>query len=230
MTEVCKNCLFRTNGICAVLIGTPPDEKVFENRVQGTIPARRYLQKKGDTSGLVRIIRSGWASSVHVMPDGRTTTSDVLVPGDFIGEDFLSRSGVVRSIRAMTDVEFCGFEIGFLKELIFTRRDIMEVLIETSVEVARMLRERVYDMGGRDAEGRIVSLMVGLYDRLHERGLLRGEKMPFPLRQQDIADALGLSPVHVNRTLQQLRKLDVISLEGRMLSVANVDRMREMIA
>ncbi|MFZ3033242.1 MAG: Crp/Fnr family transcriptional regulator [Parvibaculum sp.] len=230
MTDICEKCALRTKGICAVLIGTPPDAKVFENRVQGAVPARRYLQKQGDKHGLAKVIRSGWASSIHVMSDGRVTASDVLVPGDFIGEDFLSKAAEVRSIRAMTDVEFCGFDVDFLKELIFSRPDIMEVLIETGVEVARMLRERVRDMGGRDAEGRIVSLMVGLYDRLRERGLLTGEQMPFPLRQQDIADALGLSPVHVNRTLQQLRRLDVISLEGRMLRVANVDRMREMIA
>ena len=178
----------------------------------------------------MKVIRSGWATSIRVTSDGKMTTSEVIVPGDFIGEAFLSKDGVFRSIRAMTDVEYCGFDANFIRNLIFSRRDLMEAIIDVGINVAQMLRERVHDLGGRDAEGRIVSLMVGLYDRLKERGLLNGEEMPFPLRQQDIADALGLSPVHVNRTLQQLRKLDVISLEGRVLRVANVDRMRDMVA
>ena len=230
MTEVCASCVFRSKGICSVLIGTPPDEKVFANRVQGTIPARRYLQKQGDNKGTAMIIRKGWATSIRVMPDGRVTSSDVIVPGDFVGEDFLSKTGQVRTIRAMTDIEYCGFDPDFLRELIFSRPDIMQMLIETGVAVARTLRDRVHDLSGRDAEGRIVSLMLGLYDRLQERGLLDGSEMPFPLRQQDIADALGLSPVHVNRTLQHLRKLDVISLEGRVLRVSDVDHMRELVS
>lgn len=230
MTDICQACVFRSKGICSVLIGTPPDEKVFANRVQGTVPSRRYLQKQGETKGLVKVIRSGWASTVRIMPDGRMTTSEVLVPGDLIGEAFMSKVGVMRSIRAMTDVEYCGFEPEFLRTLIASRPDIMEVLIEIGVKVANMLRDRVHDLSGRDAEGRIVSLMVGLYDRLEERGLLDGKEMPFPLRQQDIADAMGLSPVHVNRTLQHLRKLNLISLEGRVLRVSDVEHMRELVS
>jgi len=230
MTEICTGCPLRSKGICSVLIGTPPDKKVFANRVQGTVPARHYLQKQGDTKGLVKIIRSGWASTIRVMPDGRVTTSEVLVPGDFIGEAFMPKAGITRSIRATTKVEYCGFDPEFLRSLIASRPDIMQAVLEIGVNVANMLRDRVHDLSGRDAEGRIVSLMLGLYDRLQERGLLDGEEMPFPLRQQDIADALGLSSVHVNRTLQNLRKLDVISLEGRVLRVSDVEHMRELVS
>jgi CRP-like cAMP-binding protein len=74
-------------------------------------------------------------------------------------------------------------------------------------------------LGRRDARGRLAHLFCELYLRLKAVGLVDGYTLPMPLRQPDLADALGLTPVHVNRVLRDLRNEGLISLRGRRLEI-----------
>lgn len=230
MTNICESCELRTVGVCAVLIGTPPDQKAVENRKGGVVRARRFLQRNGDRKGSIKIIRKGWAASVEITPDGRHLTSEILVPGDAMGAAFMMESVYMRNIRAMTDVEYCSFEAGFVLPLLRARPDMLEVLLEVMGEIIRGLRGRLVDLGRRDAEERVASFIVSLHDKLERRGLLRGPLMPFPLRQKDIADALGLTTVHTNRVLRSLREAGVLTIEKKEVQIADVKKIRAMVS
>jgi len=229
MTKVCEECALRSVGVCAALIGTPPDKTVYANRKQVAVAPRRYLQRGGDTKGSVKIIRKGWAVSVESSDDGKIMTSEVLVAGDLVGGAFLSSGGATRTVRAMTEVEYCSFDSEFLIGLVQSRRDLLELSIRISSDIIRSLRERILDLGTRSAEQRVASLVVSIHDKMEERGLLRGSKMPFPFRQQDIADALGMTPVHTNRVLKGMREAGVLTIDRKEIFVSDVEKIRPML-
>jgi CRP-like cAMP-binding protein len=91
-----------------------------------------------------------------------------------------------------------------------------------------VLRERIIDHGRRDARERIAHLLYELLIRYRMVGLAQGDKFEFPMTQIDLADATGLTPVHVNRVLQQLREDQLILLRNRTLTVVAPERLKDI--
>ena len=93
---------------------------------------------------------------------------------------------------------------------------------------AAIQREWLLSLGQRKADERMAHLLAELYVRLQSVGLTEAGSCEFPLVQSDIAAATGLSAVHVNRTLQQLRREGLIELSNKRLTILNLDRLREI--
>ena len=89
-------------------------------------------------------------------------------------------------------------------------------------------REWTLNIGQRSAYERIAHVLVELFLRLQVIGHTRGETCDFPLTQTDLADATGLTPVHVNRTLQELRRDKLIELERKQLHILDLPRMMDV--
>jgi CRP-like cAMP-binding protein len=99
----------------------------------------------------------------------------------------------------------------------------LDTLIDSSI-----FREWVVNVGRRDARTRIAHLLCELALRMQSSGTSLGEALQFPLTQDQLADATGLTPVHTNRTLQSLRKDNLISLSSGSLKVLDWDRLRDV--
>ena len=97
---------------------------------------------------------------------------------------------------------------------------------ETLIDAA-VFREWIMNLGRREAYGRMAHLLCEFYVRLRAVGLTNGPAYEFPLTQAELADATGLSAVHVNRTLQELRGEGLITLRNGSLTVLDWDRLRE---
>ena len=91
-----------------------------------------------------------------------------------------------------------------------------------------MLRERIVSLGRRDARGRIAYLLCELLWRHKAVGLTSDESFFLPLTQMEIADTLGLTPVHVNRVLQDLRNQGLVTLRYGMLHLLDVERLQAL--
>jgi hypothetical protein len=90
-----------------------------------------------------------------------------------------------------------------------------------------VLRERLIDVGRRDAYSRIAFLIYELLLRLRAVSLIDKPEFEFAATQTDIADALGLTPVHVNRMLQRLREAGLIGIEGKIWTVRDAEGLRK---
>ena len=86
------------------------------------------------------------------------------------------------------------------------------------------------DLGRRTADERIARLILRLSSRLAKRGMLQGQAMDFPLRQHQIADATGLTPVHVSRVLSNFRRKGLIDINGRSLTILNATELSRVAA
>lgn len=166
------------------------------------------------------VIVSGWACEMRLLPDGRRQIFSFLLPGDpFIIEENTDLGG--RGIVALTRLEVIDWTNPLLG--VAEARDALARAVE---EAARIKQDRMLDqmvrIGRLTAPERVLHLLLELYYRLEAVGLVRGDSFRIPLTQALFADALGLSLVHINRTLTQLRRQGHIVLSGG--SVTLVDR------
>src|SRR5690242_10285186 len=205
----CAECLTRVFSICDFIGGSPLAPLAQEVR---TVTARRTLFRERDVLDSVPIICSGWALSSVMLSDGSRQILSFLLPGDFVSAALLFDPKPKCSVEAVTDVTYRSFNRAELKERIFAHPLMAETLLNVWIEEKRRADELIIDLGRRPAAERVARLILGLLERLQKRGMTTGGsfEVDFPLRQHHIADAVGLTPVHVNKLLTDLRRGRVI--------------------
>jgi CRP-like cAMP-binding protein len=114
-----------------------------------------------------------------------------------------------------------------MKELLLTHASIALAFWWNTLQDEGVLRERIIDEGRRDAYGRIAFLMYEIFLRMRAFGQIDDQKFEFPVTQIDLADATGLTPVHVNRMLKQLREENLIAIEGKTWIVLDPEGLRK---
>ena len=98
-----------------------------------------------------------------------------------------------------------------------------ETLLNNSIQ-----REWAINLGRRAALEKVAHLLCEIYERLRPVGLVDGNSCSFPITQMDLADATGLSVVHLNRTIQELRASGLIVLRERMLTIGDLDALKSV--
>lgn len=163
----------------------------------------RCLPSLPGSSANLQLIVEGWAYRAHVLANGARQITDVLLPGDAV----VPTSTVTRDSEQ--DLRACGpAEVALLRRDVVTGRDLpalrrrWEWLQDAE---AQRLRTRIVSLGRRDARERIAHFMAEQHDRLRRVGLADGRSFMCPFTQEQLADVLGLTSVHVNRVLQRLR-------------------------
>lgn len=186
-------------------------------------PAGASLNPPSGRSVRTAVIVSGWACETRILHDGRRQIFSILLPGDAVilqpGVD-IGRRGVV----AMTRLETID------SEALLNGDDAAQEAVRTAI--ARSLQrheERLFDnmvrIGRLTAKERILHLLLDLHERLGAIGLVRDDTFRIPLTQEAFADVLGLSIVHINRTLQQLRREGLIVLSCGSVTLRNPARL-----
>jgi CRP-like cAMP-binding protein len=173
----------------------------------------------------VRLMLSGWACRYKLLEDGRRQIVGFILPGDTCDAYIYLLSGMDHAIAALTPVIYAELESACFEEL--TRRDksvaeamLCEMLVSNSIQ-----REWSINLGRRDAFERVAHLFCELFERLRVVGLVKGNAFWFPVTQTDLADATGLSPVHLNRILQQLRNSGLIVLRDKTLTLHDFEML-----
>lgn len=172
---------------------------------------------EGESHSYVYWLRTGWVARARNMPDERSQIIGVFLPGDFFGVKtvFLARQpDAVEALSAVT-VEF--LDHGQVLRLTRENPDIGVRLWWQVCEDQRRVHNWVSALGRGSAEERIGAMLLDFRLRLHRAGL-KGESFRLPMTQQQMADYLGLTVVHVNRVLRRLREGGMISVaRGRMM-------------
>jgi CRP-like cAMP-binding protein len=174
--------------------------------------AGEELAPEGGLPGRPRFIVSGWACRQRVLPDGRRQIFSFLLPGDSLA---LGRRGPeLSSIAALTALEAIDAEP--LLDVIHSGRapGLARALAAIEPIEQMQLFDHMVRLGRQTAYERVAHFLLELQRRLEIVGLGDSQRFPLPLTQEILADALGLSIVHVNRTLQQLRRERLIELRS----------------
>jgi CRP-like cAMP-binding protein len=193
-----------------------------------TIPARRTIYHPKEWSDFVLIICSGRATSSIALPDGRRQILSFLLPGDVVFAAGLFESMSGRAVEAITEVTYRKFKRSEFKKLLFEYPDLIEKLSKIWREETTRADQLALDLGRRKANERIARLILSLAERLARRGMMRGQTMDFPLRQRHIADAMGLTPVHVSKVMGEFQRAGMIEINSRSLTIINAAELRQV--
>lgn len=193
-----------------------------------TIPARRLILHPKEWSEFVPIVCSGWAMSSIALPDGRRHVISFLLPGDIVSVGSLLAPLSGHTVEAITEVTYRKFKRQEIKELLFSRADLLERLFTLWNEAKARADQLALDLGRRRADERIARLILRLSEKVAKRSLVRTQTFDFPLRQRHIADATGLTPVHVSKILGELQRAGMIEISGRSLTILNASELHRV--
>lgn len=194
-----------------------------------SVEAGACLLEEGDEIAAPFYVLSGWACRQRLLPDGRRQIVSLVLPGEGSGLCRRPRPLAFTSTMALTALVVTdGSQM--LDEASPVAVGLSDVLARAAALDEHRLISHVVRLGRLTAYERFCSLFLELGERLEEVGLGDRDDFELPVTQEVLADALGLSVVHVNRTLQQLRRDGVIASSGGRVRVLDPIRLREKAA
>ena len=169
----------------------------------------------------LKLIMSGWAARTRVLRDGRRQIFSFLIPGDVVSLRHRADGWSSTAVTAITRIE--AVEAGGLCDDIERRLGGCSSLSKACAAAAAseddILLAQVVRLGVQDAGERMAHLFLELHARLDRIGLCKGFSFSLPLKQEHLAEMLGMSLVHVNRTLQRLRLDGLVELKSGRLTI-----------
>ncbi|MGY4623948.1 Crp/Fnr family transcriptional regulator [Bradyrhizobium sp. USDA 4486] len=185
------------------------------------------LISEGDSVDSVRIVLSGWLCRYKTLEDGRRQIVNFIFPGESCDAHAFLLSVMDHSIATLTPAVYAEIKRPRFESLVAGDRALADAfLCETLVNTA-IQREWAINLGRRVALERVAHLFCEIFERLRPVGMIDGNSCIMPITQMDLADATGLSVVHLNRTVQELRASGLIVLRDRMLTINDLDALKD---
>ncbi len=193
-------------------------------------PKGRDMLHEGQKDQAAYILARGWACSYKLLPSGKRQVVDFQLPGDFLGLRSVLFRTADHNVEPVTPVEASEVSsTDLLNVLMRTPRLATAVLWAASRDEA-MVVEHLVGIGRRDALERTAHFMLELYARLRLVGMANKDGFDCPLSQYMLADALGLSAVHINRVLRELREAGLMSFHHGRVTFDNYDKLVDLCA
>jgi len=190
--------------------------------------AGQHLVSEGEQLDRIRIVLAGWLSRYKTLEDGRRQIVNFVLPGETCDAHAYLLPRIDHSIGTLTPVIYTEIERERFEELVESDRGLAEAIWCETLSNSSIQREWALNIGRRIALERVAHLLCEIVERLRPVGLLEGKSCAFPITQMDLADATGLSVVHLNRTLQELRASGLIVLRERMLTISDLDVLKNV--
>lgn len=179
-------------------------------RHEAVHPAGTALLHEGEADGPLYTLLSGWAFRYKTLADGRRQILDVLLPGDFIGLQQRMGEANTHGVETLTDVRVCRFARDALWRVHREQPMLGYDLTWLAAHQDGLVSDNLLSVGRRTASERLAALLLALHERARPFEPPDEDGILFPLTRQHLADALGLSRVHLHRALRGLRQRDLL--------------------
>ena len=191
------------------------------------LEAGKDIIREGEDPREVYLILEGWACRYKMLDDGRRQIMAYFVPGDLCDLHVYILKEMDHSIGAVTPVRYARVSAQQLEELCDDHPRVARALWWDTLVSASIQREWTVSLGQRTAYESLAHMCCELYLRLRLVGLAENGRCDFPLKQQDLADALGLTPTHLSRVIRKLNDSGMATLKRRILWVKDLDALKE---
>lgn len=178
---------------------------------------------EGSHSAHLYTVLEGWGFRYKILPDGRRQILNYALPGDLLGLQGTLMGEMQHSVEALSAMQLCVFERERISGLYENHPSLAFDVTWIAAQEERMLDEHLLSIGRRTATERAAYLLAFLSHRAREAGLKNGAATTLPVTQQHVADTLGLSIVHTNKTLRKLADRGVIRWLERGCEVLDTD-------
>lgn len=229
MVTDCKDCPLRKLQVFDELTG---DELRFMQRFKAgelKIEKGTPLLMEGSSSPQLFTALKGLGLRYKLLPDGSRQVVNFVLPGDFVGLQAGVMGEMTHSVEATTSMVLCVFDRSELWSLFRSQPQRAYDLTWLAALEEHFLGEALASIGQLSAEERICWGLYRFYRRCEGLGLAEGGRCPFPYKQQDLADAVGLSLVHTNKTLMRLRKRRVLAWQNGHLQILDREKIEDMV-
>ena len=189
------------------------------------VQAGTSILLQGTNSAHLYTVLSGWAFRYKMLPDGRRQILNYALPSDFLGLQGSVNDEMQHSVEALTDMILCVFPREKLWQLY---RDYPTLAFDLTWLAAReeqILDEHLLSVGRRTALERVAYLLLVVFQRAEEVGLTKGNSLQLPFTQQHVADTLGMSLVHTNKTLRRLSATKTVRWKDRRFEILDRDEL-----
>ena len=224
----CENCPLRK---LPFFDDATESEIAFLNRFKTgelTVNPGTPLLMAGSSSPQLFTVLSGQGLRYTTLPDGRRQIINFIFPGDFLGLQAGLWGEMSHSVEATSRMTLCLFNRADVYSLFRNQPSLAYDLTWLAAADEHFLGESLATVGQRSAIERIAWAMVTIQRRAQALGIASDHAVPFPYRQQDLADALGLSLVHTNKTLAKLRERQLASWQDGTLYVNDPETLAEI--
>ncbi|MEG3124242.1 Crp/Fnr family transcriptional regulator [Sphingomonas sp. GB1N7] len=186
------------------------------------IPRRRDIAKEGTVPDRVHLILEGWAARYSILANGSRRITAFLLPGDFCDIHITTMAVMDHSILAITDCAVAFVDPDQIDELTRSTPALTKAFWRSALIDESILRQWLVNAGRQSAVVMVGQLLCELHARMNLVGLAGKVEFGFPLTQEFIADATGLTPVHVNRMLRELRERGLVVIKDGNLDVPDI--------
>jgi CRP-like cAMP-binding protein len=194
-----------------------------------TVRAGDPLFLEGTTSAYLYTVLSGMAFRYKLLPDGRRQILNYCLPGDFLGLQGSVMQEMQHSVEALSDMVLCVFQREGLWRLFESHAGLSYDVTWLAARSEQMLDQQLLSVGRRSAVERCAHLLLSLADRVMEVGMAPSpELIRIPITQQHVADTLGLSLVHTNRTLGRLIRDGVIRWREQEFQILDREKLTQL--
>jgi CRP-like cAMP-binding protein len=187
------------------------------------IPPHRDILVEGGTVPEPVILAWGWAARLRQFSDGKRQVLSFLLPGELIGTRRQRDPLAATTIVAITEIGLCTAPQAARGEALAEAYAVSAALEET------YLFRQIARLGRMSAQERLIDCLLEMRERLTLAGLAEGDSFPLPLTQELLADALGLTSVHVNRTLQSMRREQLVEIRSGRARISQPDQLAQMV-
>jgi CRP-like cAMP-binding protein len=188
---------------------------------QRTFEPGQYLLREGDRPRVCSFLTKGFAYRHKIVGDGGRQIVSIHIPSDFIDGQNILLDNADHNIQALTDVTVLSIDAGELFALAMAHPPLAKALWHESLVEASIMREWIANIGRRDARSRTAHLLCELAIRREYARLGPREAYELPMTQEQLGDVIGITAVHVNRTLKTLENEGLITRNKRAVTVAD---------
>lgn len=194
------------------------------------VEAGRQIVARSQTSPDVFVLCGGWGFRFLQLANGRRQILSFLLPGDLFSVASVFEDRFHFSVKALTPVQVSAMRRAEVQARLERNPSVIMALAKTCSAEAETSDQVIYTLGQCSAEERIAFLLLHLMNRIATRNVIREQQYPFPLRQQHIADAVGLTSVHVSRVLSAFRDRGIAELSNGVLKVTDLAELKQLAA
>lgn len=190
-----------------------------------TFAERKDIVSEGQKPEHIHVLLGGWAARYKMLPDGSRQITAFIIPGDMFDTGAAVLDHADHSVVALTPVTIAKVTRSLLMKTTREHPVLAQAFWWAGLVEEGVLRSWIANIGRRDAYARVAHLVCELHARIKCIGMAHGERFDLPLTQEHLADALGLTPVHINRTLQRLRSDGIMSIRHHILTINDAHRL-----
>ena len=224
----CENC-----PLCSLetFRNFSPEELAFVSQFKSgevTVQPGTTLLLQGTNSAHLYTLLAGWAFRYKTLPDGRRQILNFALPGDFLGLQGSVLDEMQHSVETLTESLLCIFPRDKLWSLYSGFPSLAFDVTWLAAREEQLIDEQLLNVGRRSAIERMAYVLLHLFERAEAVGMAKGGKVQFPFTQQHIADTLGMSLVHANKTLRRLIDTKAVGWQDKMFQIRDREKLAEI--